>query len=209
MPDRDTSCAVCDEDLPALDASLCGRCLLDPPPFSRLLSAAAYRGPARNALLAFKFRGADYLAPHLAGLMAQRLAPRAFGFHEVVAVPATPRARRRAVHAADLLAAALARRLGLLLAPGRLVKRRETRRQRELPLEERADNVHGAFAALRPAPARVLLVDDVVTSGATAHECARALLAAGADEVTVCCFARASRTDVRLEPDEEAFAELP
>jgi predicted amidophosphoribosyltransferase len=192
-------CETCDETLAALEATVCGRCLLDPPPFAQLFAAAPYRGVAREVLLAFKFRGADYLAPHLADRMAQRLAT-ADDIDEVAAVPATPRARRRARHAADLLAAALARRLGRPFARGRLEKRRETERQSGLPLERRAANVRGAFRARRPVPPRVLLVDDVATSGATARECARALLAAGAREIAVACFARASRQDVSLEP---------
>lgn len=194
----DSRCDTCDESLPALDALRCGRCLLDPPPYSRLVAAAPYRSAARRILLAFKFRGADYLAPRLAGLMVERLALP--DVDEIAAVPATPRARRRAPHAADLLAAALARRLGRPFVRGRIAKRRETERQSGLPLERRAENVRGAFRASRPAPPRVLLVDDVATSGATARECARALLAAGAREVAVACFARASRQDIALEP---------
>jgi predicted amidophosphoribosyltransferase len=197
---RDASrCDTCDESLPALDASRCGRCLLDPPPYSRLFAAAPYRASARGILLAFKFRGADYLAPRLADVMIERLALPP-DLDEIAAVPATPRASRRAPHAADLLAAALARRLGRPFARGRIAKRRETERQSGLPLERRAENVRGAFRASRPAPARVLLVDDVATSGATARECTRALLAAGASEVAVACFARASRHDIALEP---------
>jgi ComF family protein len=208
-PPDPARCAVCDEALPAVEAERCGRCLLDPPPFARLLAATPYRGSARDVLLAFKFRGADYLAPRLAGLMAQRLALPA-DLDEVAAVPATPRARRRAPHAAELLAAALARLLARPFARGRLEKRRETQRQSGLPAERRAENVRGAFRARGPAPPRILLVDDVATSGATARECARALLAAGAEEVIVWCFARASRTDVRLEPEpgEELRADL-
>jgi predicted amidophosphoribosyltransferase len=105
----------------------------------------------------------------------------------------------RGYHPAEVLAAALARRLELPFAAGRLVKTRETERQSRLPADERAGNVRGAFA-VRGAPARrVLLVDDVATSAATARECARRLARAGAGAVTVWCFARASRTDVDPE----------
>jgi predicted amidophosphoribosyltransferase len=83
------------------------------------------------------------------------------------------------------------------------VKRRETERQSRLPLSQRAGNVRGAFRAIGPAPERVLLVDDVATSGSTTRECAASLSAAGARDVTVCCFARASRADVSMEPLEE------
>jgi predicted amidophosphoribosyltransferase len=174
--------------------SRCGRCLLSPPGFRRLRAAAPYRGAARGILIAFKFRGADFLAPRLAGVMVERLGA-AVDAEEVTAVPATARARRRADHAAELLGAALAARLGLEFSPGRLAKTRATRRQSGLPLALKAGNVRGAFRARPRAPRSVLLVDDVATSGATARECARVLVRAGARNVDVWCFARASRDD--------------
>ena len=175
----------------------CGRCVLSPPPFRRLRAAAPYRGAAREILIAFKFGGADYLAPHLARVMAERLPP-PDALDEVTAVPPTARARRRADHAADLLAAALAKRLRLPFSAGRLEKVRSNRRQSGLPLTLRPGNVRGAFRARPGAPRSVLLVDDVATSGATARECARLLLGSGARTVDVWCFARASR-DAALE----------
>jgi len=203
VPRPDPSrCDLCDETLPALEASRCGRCLLEAPPFARLLGAAPYRGAARSILLAFKFRGADFLDRHLATMMAERL-PLEGPWDEITSVPAGARARDAAPHAATLLGAALSHRVGVAFSPGRLVKRRETLRQSGLPLSLRAGNVRGAFRAVRPAPAGVLLVDDVATSGSTARECAASLLAAGARRVTVCCFARASRSDVGLEPPDE------
>lgn len=192
-------CDICDETLPALDAARCGRCLIEAPPFAALAAAAPYRGTARDILLAFKFRGADFLAPHLARVMRDRLALPP-GIDEIAAVPATRRSRRAAPHAADLLARALSRGIGAPFDPARLTKRRETERQSSLPLERRSENVRGAFRASGRPGRRILLVDDVATSGATSRECSIALRRAGAEEVTVWCFARASRLDVHLEP---------
>jgi predicted amidophosphoribosyltransferase len=190
-------CDVCDEALvsPGPDISRCGRCLLSSPSFRRLRAAAPYRGSAREILIAFKFGGADFLAPRLARIMTGRLgAPEDIA--EITAVPATARDRRRGDHAADLLGAALAARLGLKFSPRRLEKVRPTERQSGLPLARRAENVRRAFRARPGAPERILIVDDVATSGATARECARLLLQAGAREVDVWCFARASRDDL-------------
>jgi len=195
-------CARCDETLPGATeaAALCGRCRLDPPEFESLLAPAPYLGSARAILLAFKFRGADYLASRLAGIMVETLPPPTAD--EIVSVPSTFRSRRaRGYHPAEALAAALSARLGIPFARRRLVKSRETEVQSRLPLVRRPANVRGAFrVAGRPA-ARLLLVDDVATSGATARECARRLVAAGARVVTAWCFARASRADL---PEEAA-----
>ncbi|MGE5414184.1 MAG: ComF family protein [Syntrophomonadaceae bacterium] len=119
---------------------------------------------------------------------------------EIAAVPATARRRReRGYHPASLVAAALARRLGLPFSEGRLRKVRETERQSRVPAARRASNVRRAFAVEGAPPPRVLLVDDVATSGATARECALRLRAAGAEAVAVWCFARASRADIGTE----------
>jgi predicted amidophosphoribosyltransferase len=189
-------CARCDETLPGGGgAEECGRCILDPPPFATLRAAAPYRGPARDILLAFKFRGADYLAPRMADAMRRRLQLPSEA-DEVAAVPSTPRARRaRGYHPAEALAAAVARGLGVAFARGRLVKTRDTEVQSRLALSERARNVRRAYAVRGRPARRVLLVDDVATSGATARECARRLADAGAESVFVWCFARASRVE--------------
>jgi ComF family protein len=194
-PPEGGRCARCDETLPgAVAPALCGRCLLDPPPFDTLRGASPYAGTARPILLAFKFRGADYLGAHLADVMLRRL-PRPDAA-EIACVPTTARSRRaRGYSPAEVLALELSRRLEIPFARRRLVKRRETEVQSRLPLAERAANVRRAFrAAGRPAP-RVLLVDDVATSGATARECALRLSEAGAGRIDVWCFARASRAD--------------
>ena len=206
----DDRCLVCDEPLPAAGAARCGRCVIDPPAFRSLRAAAPYRGSARTILLAFKFRGADYLGARLADVVIERVASGAAGIRppdEVVAVPATARSiRRRGYHPADLLGRAIARRLGAPFVR-RLEKARETERQSGLPLARRRQNVRGAFRVRGRPPRRVLLVDDVATSGMTARECAVRILGAGAEHVDVWCFARASRDDFeRGEPSDGASA---
>jgi len=144
-------------------------------------------------LLAFKFRGADYLAARLAEIVVRRLEQGGEAPGEVTAVPASPRSRRRrGYHPAELLGKAVAARLGLPFAV-RLEKVRETPRQSGLPLERRGANVRGAFRAVATPARHILLVDDVATSTWTVRECARVLARAGAERIDVWCFARASR----------------
>jgi ComF family protein len=187
-------CEVCDVPLPAAEALRCGRCILDPPSFASLRGVAPYRGSAREILLAFKFRGADYLAPRLARLMRERL-PAAETPQEVTSVPPTARSRWRQDHAAETLGRAVARELAVPFARRRLEKVRATQKQSRLAFTDRAGNVKGAFRARGAGPSHVLVIDDVATSGATARECAQALSRAGAKRVDVWCFARASRDD--------------
>jgi predicted amidophosphoribosyltransferase len=172
--------------------------VIDPPPFRSLRAAAPYRGSARTILLAFKFRSADYLGERLAEVLVGRLTipgdegPR---IAEVATVPATSRSvRSRGYHPAELLARAISRHLAIPFVP-RLRKVRETERQGGLTLARRRQNVRRAFRANGHPPRMVLLVDDVATSGQTARECSAALIAGGAEQVDVWCFARASRDD--------------
>jgi len=196
---HDSRCQTCDEPLSAEGAVRCGRCMIDPPPYRSLRAAAPYRGSARTILLAFKFRGADYLGARIAEVVVERLAIPGDGSaripEEIAAVPATARSvRRRGYHPAEILGRAIALHLGVPFAR-RLRKVRETERQSGLTLARRRQNVRGAFRGRGLLPRRVLLVDDVATSGQTARECSAALLAAGAEEIDVWCFARASRDD--------------
>jgi predicted amidophosphoribosyltransferase len=192
-PDR---CPRCDEALAAAPApELCGRCQVDPPAFDRLAAASPYIGSARAILRAFKFRGADYLGPRLAARMLERLPAPAVD--EITAVPSTGRARRaRGYHPAAALARTLSARLGVPFAPSRLIKVRDTEVQSRLPAARRRANVRGAFRVSGRPRQRVLLVDDVATSCATARECSRRLSEAGARSILVWCFARASRGDL-------------
>ncbi len=220
LPER--RCSVCDDplydgsghggdfpgDAEAEAAGPCGRCILDPPLYRSLRSAAPYRGSARSIVAAFKFHGGDYLAGHLARIMVREIGSETTDAppDEVVPVPATALSRIRRDHAADLLAAAVARRLEIPCSPRRLRKTRRTQKQSGLPARLRPGNVRGAFRGTEGTPRRILLVDDVATSGATVRECAGALLHAGAERVDVWCFARATREDNLAESIGDALA---
>ena len=158
-----------------------------PAGLDRAWSSASYEGVARDLVAALKFRR---LLP-VADLMAERiewLAPAHMLSGTVVPVPpAPPRLRRRGFDPAGELAAALAERLEAPLEPclerrggGRQVGRRRAERVGHPP------RIHAAGAA----PRSVLLVDDVLTTGATLTACARALRAAGASRVVAVTFAR-------------------
>lgn len=171
----------------------CRACREKPPRFDRALSPYRYEGVLEQAIRFFKYRRKDALAAPLADLMlawADRLPP----VDLVMPVPLHPsRLRTREFNQSLLLADRIARRLGLPLSFEHLERIRQTRPQTELDRAGRARNVRRAFAVREPdglKDIRVLLVDDVLTTGATVNDCARALKRAGADSVTVLTLAR-------------------
>ncbi len=153
-----------------------------------LRSVLLHRGGGREAVLRLKYRGVASLA-EWAGTESGQALHRfrlAEHFDLVMPVPLHPdRLRKRGYNQAALVAVVLARRLGRPYREGLLMRRRATRSQVELNGQERAANMRDAFGwSGQPlAGQRVLLFDDVCTTGATLNECARAVRAAGAAEV--------------------------
>ncbi len=168
----------------------CGACLASPPAFDAVRAGGLFGGPLADAVHAFKYRSRPALAAPLARWLWRRvgLPPGA----AVVSVPLARRRRReRGYDQAALLADALARAAGAERRRNALRRIRETAPQVGRDREARARNVAGAFAAGAVSGLDVVLVDDVVTTGATADACARALKAAGARTVSVVSLARA------------------
>ena len=192
-------CTRCALGVPS-GVNLCGACLSDPPPFERSVAAVDYAYPWDSLITRFKFRGALDLAPALAQCLAEAVV-RSTSPQPTLLLPvplSDARLRERGYNQAW----ELARRLGRLLhcpADARLLLRvKDTPHQLALPPEQRVGNVRGAFAIepRRSAELRgrvVTLVDDVMTTGATAAEIARVLLQAGASQVHVWSVARTPR----------------
>ncbi len=146
----------------------------------------AHSGPLRDAVHALKYGGLRVLAGPLGQILAQGWRQRGIQIGAVVGVPLHAlRLRRRGYNQAALLAAALAAELGVPYREDALVRLRRTRTQVGLGPDERWRNVHGAFAACGPGlgDSPVLLVDDVMTTGATLEACAQALQGAGTGDV--------------------------
>lgn len=173
-----------------------------PRPLLQLEWCAPYSGIVRRAVHDLKYRGERRLAEPLGGAIARRWAVAGAGGDVLVPVPADRgRVRERGYDQADLLARAAGERLGLPVAE-LVVRVRTTVAQFDLDRAARSTNVRGAFAlagvardpAARPGPwferTWFVLVDDVVTTGATLAGCARVLLDAGAMGVSAVAVAR-------------------
>lgn len=204
---EDLLCTACSADLPrvqgefcprcALDSpagAICGRCLAHPPHYDATTAALAYRFPADALVQALKFRGELALAPFLGDLISERVS--GADVHCVIPVPLSPeRLRSRGYNQALEIARQVWRRIapatGVRLAPELCERNRDTPAQMDLPLAERAKNVRGAFHCPRLlAGARVAVLDDVMTTGATLDEIAATLKRAGAAHVANWVVAR-------------------
>ncbi|MBB6253424.1 ComF family protein [Nitrospirillum iridis] len=195
-------CAGCGRPFPhdmGADA-LCAVCVAAPLPFARLRAAVLYDDASRPLILGFKHGDRTEAAPLLAGWMARAGAELLADADIIAPVPLHRwRLFARRYNQAALLALRLGRLTGVTAVPDLLARRRRTPSQGTLSREGRARNVAGAFA-LRPGRdvrgLRVVLVDDVYTTGSTAAECARVLSRAGAARVDVLALARVLRGEV-------------
>lgn len=170
------------------------------PPEGGLIDGAAcafrYGGPAGGVVRSLKYRGARKLAEPMGRHMAQAFdALRPTFIDLVVPVPMHPkRLKQRGCNQAELLGRQVALNLELPYMDA-LERTRNTRQQARLSGEERLNNLEDAFALRGDvAGRRVLLVDDVWTTGATANACARTLLEGGATAVYLLCYAAASNS---------------
>lgn len=194
-----TVCPVCGRK--TARAEICLECKAEAPLFKRATSAIIYSDGGARLILKFK-RGAKYLKNYLGNLMAEK-AKKLPACDCVTYVPITKKRRReRGYNQGELLAEVVAQRLELPLVHA-LIKKRDTDDQKSLSKRERTDNLKGCFEVTERQKIkgkRVLLVDDVLTTGATAEEVSRKLLSCGASEVYLVTAASVEYKPFR--PDE-------
>lgn len=197
---RAMRCGCCAAPLrgPGLADGRCAECRGERWKFACATALGDYRDELREAVLRLKARGCDALALSLADLLYEQRGEElsAWTPDAVVAIPMHWRRRLvRGENAPELLASRLARRLGIPCLRGALRCLRITRQQASLLPGMRRKNMRGALAVgsgLRLTGARLVVVDDVLTSGATCHEAARVLIRAGAVAVSAAVVARAT-----------------
>lgn len=178
------------------DQMLCGECLRAPPPFTRVIAPWRYQFPVDRMIHRYKASGQrafarpllESLGQHLSGLLEQHPDWRP---DLLVSSPMHPARRRdRGFNQASDIAEHLSRMLNLPWSPEIAARKHKTSSQRKLGRSARLTNLAGVFAVVSKPPAHVAIVDDVVTTGATARLLALALRKAGAEQVQVWALAR-------------------
>ncbi len=194
-------CVKCDASLPRLQLQAqgrrCGWC--DELAFTAARACGLYRGAFRESVLRLKVQ--PELPAHLRRLLRETfwLLPNAQAIEAILPVPLHPtREQERQFNQAEILARALSRMTALPVLRSALIRTKATELHRGgLDAQARQQSLQGAFAVRAPRLLErraLLLVDDVMTTGATAHEIARTLQASGAQEISVLTLARANRS---------------
>jgi ComF family protein len=213
-----TLCSVCGERVPESAVAFdprCGLCRRIASPFVRAVAYGSYDGNLREMLHLLKYDRVRSAAPVLAGMLAEairRLGPEVTD-RPLLVIPVplfAGKRRERGFNQAQTLAEIAVRSFGpnsrMELRPTLLRRVRATQSQIGLTRHQRRENLRGAFAVAEPEEVRgreVLLVDDVMTTGTTAAECARVLHRAGALAVWAATVARTLKLEPRLEMSTE------
>ena len=195
MPGRSSQrCRVC--AIPVDGAPVCGRCLRDPPGYSHTVAAADYRFPLDAAITRLKYAADLSLIAPLGQMLVRAVRDQAVP-DLIVPMPLSAAGlRARGFNQAGELARVVARALAASLSLNVATRCKDTAPQASLPFDRRTANVRGAFTCdASVAGLRVTLIDDVMTTGATAEELARTLRRAGAADVGVWVVARTPRPD--------------
>ncbi len=183
---------------------VCGDCRRRPPPFERLLAVWSYEPPFDRVIHALKFGRLFYLGEHLARHLAESFGSQLSDYDVVVPLPLHwSRQLRRGYNQAEEIARPLSRQLGLPLVRG-VRRRRPTPPQTRLDRARRAANLRGAFRAARKDRLRgraVILVDDVVTTGATLAAATVCLQQAGASQVVAVAAGRTPLAGNLIRPE--------
>lgn len=169
------------------ESDYCNRCQYERGAFDKNRSPLAYDGDTKRIIYALKFGKKKYIAQTLGALMADTYLNESMDGEIIVFVPMTSEEeKKRGFNQSELLAYEVGKRLDIPVLPA-LVKIKDTKAQKELQGKDRALNLEGAFACVyeQVKKRKILLIDDIFTTGATANECSKVLLKAGARSVSV------------------------
>lgn len=191
-PYNGPSCQICGEPFTSEHGIHCSNCLKDPPPFTKAYSFGLYGGVLEEAIKTFKFGKQKTLSRPLGEMLCSiKDLPEA---DAVVAVPLVKKALlERGFNQSLLLASVFSKITGIPLLPHALMKIKDTSPQAMMNRKERLLSLKGAFSARDVTGKKIIIVDDVMTTGATMRECSKTLIKAGASQVFSVTLARAGQ----------------
>lgn len=196
LPRTSQPCRLCALSGLQSDVMICGRCLVRAPAWDEAVAALVYEYPVDQIVQRFKFQRSMACGQLLADELVLSVS-RLTATRPDILLPVPLHVTRRfwrGFNQAEFLARQLGRKLEIPVLVNRLRRRKRTRAQSGLDRVERRKNIRGAFTCRNLHRARVALVDDVMTTGTTLTECARAIRAAGASHLSVWVAARVPET---------------
>ncbi|MFK7801977.1 MAG: ComF family protein [Anaerolineae bacterium] len=194
---KEPLCVICGQ--PNFRSGKCRQCTKVPPPIDKIRSAVLYTDPVTRIMHQFKYYDQFALTRTLTDMMLEPANEliQSNPIDVIIPIPLhSSREAERGYNQAYLLAAELSKRLNIPVVKNGLYRMRQTEMQAQLTRRERAENMDGAFQVgeVNLTNQRVMLIDDVCTTGATLYAAARCLKSAGASHVTGLCVARALKT---------------
>lgn len=198
------SCRICGIPTISNQTTACESCIKDEQPFFQIIYYGLYEGILRKAIHLLKFKGIKRLAKPLSSLLLELPFPET---DIIIPVPLhLKKLRQREFNQTALIGHYLSKQLKIPMLNDCLIKIRETAAQTSLKRDERLKNVRKAFVALKSLDGqKVLLLDDVITSGATVRECSKSLIEAGAKRILV--LALAHSTPAELQKNQNFLAD--
>ncbi|HAK88266.1 MAG TPA: ComF family protein [Nitrospiraceae bacterium] len=183
------ACGICGRPAISVHTTLCEPCMKARPPFSKALYYGIYEGALKEAIHLLKFNGVKRLSKPLGLLLSELPLPEVDG---IVPVPMHHKGlKQREFNQTAAIAARLSKKLRVPLMQNALKKTKETLPQTDVGGEERLKNLKNAFSVSgKISGMDLLLIDDVITTGATVRECAKTLIKSGAKSVAVVALAR-------------------
>jgi competence protein ComFC len=185
------SCTLCGE--PLKKPGICLRCRTHPPHFYSLRSLGYFTGPLRDAIHSLKYQRNFGLGEFFSSPLAQIIMRERWQIDLITAVPLNEKRRKeRGYNQAEVLAEPVARKMSVLYSSNIIKRIKHTDSQVGLSLQERQNNVAGAFLAVSELvnSKNILIIDDVATTGSTIDACAKALKDAGAKNVFALTLAK-------------------
>ena len=178
----------------------CGNCIITPPAFERAMAVFVYDGSIIKAIHDFKYGNKSYLSRSFGELLAEKVKKHIhYNDHTLLVVPvplSNKRLRLRGYNQSALLAGYIAKKLNLVIDYDSLIRIRDTVPQTELKKKERMKNLINAFTVSNSNKIKdhkIILVDDVYTTGSTLEECSKTLKKAGARKVSCLSIARVEK----------------